>query len=137
GAVAPDGADAPPRAARRTGGRTGRRSPGRRARVCAGARGHRRCGAGSGRAAGAVAMPEISAKEVQRLRQSTGVGMMDAKKALVENDGEFEKAINWLREHGLSKAADRGGRENVQGAVATYVSGNVGAIVELKCETDF
>ena len=82
-------------------------------------------------------MAEISAKDVQRLRQASGVGMMDAKKALVENDGDFEKAVTWLREHGLSKAAGRGDRENTQGAVATYVSGNVGAIVELKCETDF
>jgi elongation factor Ts len=82
-------------------------------------------------------MAEFSAKDVQRLRHATGVGMMDAKKALQENDGDYDRAVNWLREHGLTKAADRGGRENTQGAVATYVSGNTGAIVELKSETDF
>jgi elongation factor Ts len=82
-------------------------------------------------------MAEISAKDVQRLRQATGVGMMDAKKALQENDGDFEEAVKWLRVKGLSKAANRADRENTQGAVATYVSGNAGAIVELKSETDF
>ena len=82
-------------------------------------------------------MAEITAKMVQSLRQATGVGMMDAKKALVENDGDAEKAAVWLREKGLSKAAERADRENTQGAVTAVKDGNVAAIVELNSETDF
>jgi elongation factor Ts len=82
-------------------------------------------------------MPEFTAKDVQALRQATGAGMMDAKKALTESDGDFERATQWLREKGLAKAAARADRENAQGAVAVVVDGNVGAIVELRCETDF
>jgi elongation factor Ts len=82
-------------------------------------------------------MAEFTAKDVQRLRQATGAGMMDAKKALTENDGDFEAAAQWLREKGLAKAAGRGDRENTQGAVAVVVDGNVGAIVQIRCETDF
>jgi elongation factor Ts len=82
-------------------------------------------------------MADITAKMVQSLRQSTGVGMMDAKKALVENDGDFEKAVVWLREKGLSKAAERSGRENKQGAVTVAKEGGAAAMVELNCETDF
>src|SRR5437016_14599576 len=82
-------------------------------------------------------MPEFSAKDVQRLRQGSGAGMMDAKRALTECDGDFEAAIRWLREKGLGKAGERSGRENVQGAVAVAKAGNAAALVELKCETDF
>jgi elongation factor Ts len=82
-------------------------------------------------------MADFTAKDVQSLRQATGAGMMDAKKALTENDGDFDQAAQWLREKGLAKAASRSDRENVQGAVASVVDGDVGAIVELKCETDF
>jgi elongation factor Ts len=82
-------------------------------------------------------MPDFTAKDVQSLRQSTGAGMMDAKKALTENDGDMEAAKQWLREKGLAKADSRGDRENAQGTVAAVVDDNVGAIVELKCETDF
>jgi elongation factor Ts len=82
-------------------------------------------------------MPEFSAKDVQRLRQLSGAGMMDAKRALTECDGDFEEALRWLREKGLGKADERSGRENVQGAVAVAVAGNAAALVELKCETDF
>ena len=82
-------------------------------------------------------MPEFTAKDVQSLRQSSGAGMMDAKKALTENDGDFEAAGQWLREKGLAKVAKLSDRENSQGAVAAVVEGNVGAIVEVKCETDF
>jgi elongation factor Ts len=82
-------------------------------------------------------MPEFTAKDVQNLRQATGAGMMDAKKALQENDGDSEAAAQWLREKGLAKAATRSDRENTQGSVSAVVEGNVGAIVELKCETDF
>ncbi len=82
-------------------------------------------------------MPEFTAKDVQALRQATGAGMMDAKKALQENDGDMEAAAQWLREKGLAKVAKLGDRENTQGSVAAVVDGNVGAIVELKSETDF
>jgi len=82
-------------------------------------------------------MAEITAKMVQALRKATGVGMMDAKRALVENDGDFDKAVIWLREKGLSKAAERSERENTQGAVTVARDADVGAMVELNCETDF
>jgi elongation factor Ts len=82
-------------------------------------------------------MPEFTAKDVQKLRQATGAGMMDAKKALDENGGDMEAAAQWLREKGLAKVAKLADRENTQGAVASVVDGNVGAIVEVKCETDF
>jgi elongation factor Ts len=79
----------------------------------------------------------FTAKDVQALRQATGAGMMDAKKALEANDGNMEAASQWLREKGLGKAAERADRENSQGAVALIIDGNVGAMVHLKCETDF
>lgn len=82
-------------------------------------------------------MPEFTAKDVQALRQATGAGMMDAKKALTENGGDAEAAAQWLREKGLAKVAKLGDRDNAQGAVAVVVEDNVGAIVQLKCETDF
>ena len=63
--------------------------------------------------------------------------MMDAKKALEANDGDIEAAKQWLREKGLAASAKRDDRENTQGVVALVVDGNVGAIVKLKCETDF
>jgi elongation factor Ts len=79
----------------------------------------------------------FSAKDVQALRQSTGAGMMDAKRALEANDGDMEAAARWLREKNLAASAKRDERENTQGAVALFVDSQVGAIVELKCETDF
>jgi elongation factor Ts len=79
----------------------------------------------------------FTAKDVQNLRQATGAGMMDAKKALEANDGDFEAASKWLREKGLAASAKRSDRDNTQGVVALVVDGNVGAMVELKCETDF
>ena len=79
----------------------------------------------------------FTAKDVQALRQATGAGMMDAKKALEANDGDMNAASQWLREKGLGKAAERSDRENTQGAVALVIEGNVGAMVQLKCETDF
>jgi elongation factor Ts len=82
-------------------------------------------------------VPDFTAQDVKKLRDLTGAGMMDAKKALVENDGEFETAAKWLRERGLGKAAERGDRENTQGAVAVARDGNAAALVQLKCETDF
>ena len=82
-------------------------------------------------------MAEFSAKDVQRLRQSTGAGMMDAKNALVENAGDFDAAAKWLREKGLASSAKRADRESSQGAVAVARSGPAAAVVELKSETDF
>ena len=82
-------------------------------------------------------MAEISAKDVAALRKATGAGMMDCKRALEENDGDFERARTWLREKGIAGAAKRAGRAAVQGAVDVVVDGNVGAVVELTCETDF
>jgi elongation factor Ts len=79
----------------------------------------------------------FTAKDVQALRQATGAGMMDAKKALEATDGDFEAASTWLREKGLAASAKRSDRDNTQGVVALVVDGNVGAMVELKCETDF
>lgn len=79
----------------------------------------------------------FTAKDVQALRQATGAGMMDAKKALEANDGDMEAAKQWLREKGLAASAKRDDRENTQGVVALVIDGNVGAIVKLKCETDF
>jgi elongation factor Ts len=79
----------------------------------------------------------FTAKDVQALRQSTGAGMMDCKKALEASDGDIEAAKQYLREKGLAASAKRDDRESTQGVVAVKVSGNVGAIVKLKCETDF
>lgn len=84
-------------------------------------------------------MAGISATEVKALREATGAGMMDAKRALVENDGDATKAQAWLRERGLGKAAERSGRENAEGAVAVAITpdSSAASIVELKSETDF
>jgi len=87
-------------------------------------------------------MAEFTAKDVQALRRATGVGMMDAKKALVEADGDMEEAKGLLREKGLADAKKRAGRDANQGAVGSYMhqpSGypTVGVIVELASETDF
>ncbi|MCU1391496.1 MAG: Elongation factor Ts, partial [Ilumatobacteraceae bacterium] len=71
------------------------------------------------------------------LRQSTGAGMMDCKKALEETGGDVEAAKQWLREKGLSAAAKRDDRESAQGVVALLIDGNVGGVVKLKSETDF
>jgi elongation factor Ts len=79
----------------------------------------------------------FTAKDVQALRQSTGAGMMDAKRALEANDGDIGAAKQWLREQGLAASAKRADRENTQGVVALVVDAQVGALVELKCETDF
>ncbi len=79
----------------------------------------------------------ISAKDVQALRQASGAGMMDAKKALEETNGDFDAAGQLLRERGLAKSIDRSDRENTQGAVAVGRTDSAAAIVELKCETDF
>ncbi|HVM08149.1 MAG TPA: translation elongation factor Ts [Acidimicrobiales bacterium] len=82
-------------------------------------------------------MADFTAQDVKRLRDMTGAGMMDAKRALQENDGDFEAAKQWLREKGLAKSAERSDRESTQGAVALARVDNVAALVQLKCETDF
>jgi elongation factor Ts len=87
-------------------------------------------------------MSDYTAKDVQRLRQDAGVGMMDAKNALSETGGDFEKAFDLLRERGLAKAAKRAGREATEGTVGVYVHVQndrpvIGVVVELACETDF
>jgi elongation factor Ts len=82
-------------------------------------------------------MADISAKDVAALRKATGAGMMDCKKALTESDGDIEAAKDWLRKKGLAGAGKRAGRAADQGAVGVVVDGNVGAVVELNCETDF
>ena len=79
----------------------------------------------------------ISAKEVNELRQKTGAGMMDCKKALTECNGDIEAAIDWLREKGISKAAKKAERIAAEGLANIYVDGNKAAIVEVNCETDF
>ncbi len=82
-------------------------------------------------------MANFTAKDVQALRQATGAGMMDAKKALDEADGDFDAAAKKLREKGLAKAATRTDRENVEGVVAVAETDSGAAIVQLKSETDF
>ena len=81
-------------------------------------------------------MPEFTAKDVQALRRATGAGMLDAKRALEESEGDVERARRWLREHGLASSGRRSDRPSSQGAVSVMVDGP-GAIVELRCETDF
>jgi elongation factor Ts len=82
-------------------------------------------------------MAEVAAKDVAALRKATGAGMMDCKKALQETSGDMEAAKLWLREKGIAGADKRAARSANQGAVDVVISGNVGAIVELNCETDF
>lgn len=81
----------------------------------------------------------ITAQMVKALREKTGVGMMDCKKALAECDGNEENAIKYLREKGLAKAAKKAGRATSEGLVGTYThsNGKLVAMVELQCETDF
>jgi len=79
----------------------------------------------------------FTAKDVQALRQATGAGMMDAKKALEDTGGDAEAAAKLLREKGLASQAKRSDRENIQGAVAVGRRGSAASIVQLKCETDF
>lgn len=84
-------------------------------------------------------MAEIPAKLVKELRERTGAGMMDCKKALMETGGDIEKAIIYLREKGLAAAAKRAGRVAAEGVITAYIHpGNrVGVLVEVNCETDF
>ena len=82
---------------------------------------------------------EITAAMVKKLRERTQAGMMDCKKALVANDGDMDKAVDYLREKGLAAAAKKAGRVAAEGAVASYIhmGGKIGVLVEVNCETDF
>lgn len=82
-------------------------------------------------------MAEITAGLVRDLREKSGAGMMDCKKALVENNGNLEEAVDWLRKKGLAAAAKKAGRVAAEGLVGVATSGTAGAIVEINAETDF
>ncbi len=81
----------------------------------------------------------FTAQDVVKLRASTGAGMMDCKKALTESDGDFDKAVIWLREKGIAAAAKKADRIAAEGAVGSYIhmGGKIGVLVEINCETDF
>jgi elongation factor Ts len=82
---------------------------------------------------------EVTATLIKDLRERTGAGMSDCKKALVEVEGDMDKAIDYLRTKGLAKAAKKAGREATEGAVVSYIhgGGRIGVLVEINCETDF
>jgi len=84
-------------------------------------------------------MPEITAKLVKELRDKTSAGMMDCKKALIENKGDMDKSIEWLRQKGIASAEKKSGRVAAEGAVGSYIhtGSRVGVLLELNCETDF
>ena len=84
-------------------------------------------------------MPEVNALTVKDLREKTGAGVMDCKKALAEANGDLEKAILWLRERGIAQAAKRVGRVASEGSVGAYIhaGGKLGVLVEVNCESDF
>ena len=82
-------------------------------------------------------MAEITAKLIQELREKTSAGMMDCKKALMENDGDIQAAADWLRQKGIVKAASKAGRVAASGLVTVVKNGNMGCVVELNAETDF
>lgn len=84
-------------------------------------------------------MAEITAKLVKELRDKTSAGMMDCKKALIENKGDMEKSIEWLRQKGIASAEKKSGRVAAEGSVGSYIhtGSRVGVLLELNCETDF
>src|SRR3954463_14410103 len=83
-------------------------------------------------------MAEVSVEEIKRLRELTGVGITDAKQALVEAGGDFDKALAAMRKKGLTKAEKRAEREARAGLIGSYVhDGRIGVLVEVNCETDF
>src|SRR5882724_1916571 len=82
-------------------------------------------------------MTQPTAEQIKNLRETTGAGMLDCRKALTENAGDMEKAIDWLRKKGLSAAAKKSGRVAAEGVVAVAVEGTKGAVIELNSETDF
>src|SRR5258708_3879334 len=84
-------------------------------------------------------MKEVTSALVKELREKTGAGMMDCKRALVETGGDIEKATDWLRQKGLATAGKKAGRSATEGAVGSYIhlGGKIGVLVEVNCETDF
>ncbi len=82
---------------------------------------------------------EITAEQVKELRDKTGVGIMDCKKALAESKGNVEEAVDYLRKKGIATAQKRGGRATSEGQVASYIhaGGKIGVLIEINCETDF
>lgn len=84
-------------------------------------------------------MAQISASLVKELREKTGAGMMDCKKALAETDGDMTKAIEWLRQKGITSAEKKAGRVAAEGLIGSYIhtGGRIGVLVEVNCETDF
>ena len=82
---------------------------------------------------------EVSASQVKELREKTGAGFMDCKKALAESEGDVDRATRWLREKGLAAAAKKAGRATSEGLIGTYLhaGGRIGVLVEVNCETDF
>ena len=79
----------------------------------------------------------ISANQIKELRNKSGAGMLDCKKALEENNSNIEDAIAWLRKKGLASAGKKAGRDTSEGVIATYIDGNNATIIELRSETDF
>jgi len=80
----------------------------------------------------------VTVEDIKKLKELTGIGLTDAKKALVEADGDFDKALQELRKKGLTKAEKKGDRETREGIIESYVhSGRIGVVVEVNCETDF
>ena len=79
----------------------------------------------------------VTAAMVKELREKTGAGILDAKKALTENNGDMEKAMEYLRQKGIASAEKKMGRIAAEGLVDSYIEGNVGALIEVNCETDF
>ena len=82
-------------------------------------------------------MANVTAQDVKELRDMTGCGMMDCKRALVEADGNRDEAVKILREMGLAKSAKKAGRIAAEGVVKAKTKGNIGVVVEINCETDF
>src|SRR3954465_11986930 len=84
-------------------------------------------------------MAEVTATLIKDLRERTGAGMADCKKALTEVGGDMDKAIDFLRAKGLAKAAKKAGREATEGSVTSYIHGDgkIGVLLEVNCETDF
>jgi elongation factor Ts len=82
---------------------------------------------------------KISVDEIKKLRAETGAGILDAKKALTESEGDYEKALEWVKQRGLARAEKKADRETKEGYVASYVhtNGKVATMVEVLCETDF
>src|SRR6187402_582674 len=82
-------------------------------------------------------MSVVSMEAIQKLRELSGAGMMDCKKALTETNGDFDAAVDWLRKKGIASAAKKADRVAAEGLVAAVTNGNKGLLLEVNCETDF